>query len=152
MNSLRLSPDALQEQTRRALELPLLRRTGYSLLDQSEARARGAVHVSAELGGPSGQLNGTDIYGLVDCTAWFAVVTVLGPEEAAVSHDAHFSLLGAAPVGSDVTFEARVMKRGRTTAFLRVEGHVDGKPIVSATITKTILPISIRQRHAPKQP
>ncbi len=150
MSTPRLDPESLANQTERALEMPFLRRCGYVLREQAEGRASGAVHVSAELAGPSGQLNGTELYGLVDCTAWFAIVTLLGPDEAAVSHDAHFAILGAAPIGSDVSFEARVMKRGRTTAFLRVEGSAGGKPVVSATITKTILPLAVRQRHAPK--
>jgi acyl-coenzyme A thioesterase PaaI-like protein len=131
----------------RALSIPFLVRCGYRLVEQREGHAIGSVHVSAELAYPSGHLNGTELYGLLDCTAFLAAATTLGIDEAAVTHDAHVSMLGTAPMGEDVTFEAKLMKRGRTTAFIRVDATSGGKPIALATITKTILPLAVRNRH-----
>lgn len=131
-----------------ARAIPLLARCGYELEACADGRATGALDVSVELAGPSGHLNGTELYGLLDCTAWFAVATVLGPDEAAVTHDAHFSMLGVAPTGTRVSLEAHVVKRGRSLAFLRVEAFADGRLFATATVTKSILPHGVRMRHA----
>ncbi len=130
------------------LEIPLLVRCGFRLEEQSEGHARGGLHVTPELAGRVGHLNGTELYGLLDCTAWFAVAKTLATNEAAVTHDAHFSLLGVAKVGSEVSIVADVVKRGRTTAFVRVTAEADGKMFALATITKTIVPLDVRMRHA----
>lgn len=131
-----------------ALAMPFLVRAGYSLVAEGEGFAEAELLVTPELGGGTGHLNGTELYGLLDCTAWFAVATTLADAEAAVTHDAHFSLLGVAPVGTTARFVARVMKRGRTTAFVRVEGTRDGKPFALATVTKTIMSVERRMRHS----
>ena len=104
--------------------------------------------MTPELAGPTGHLNGTELYGLLDCTAWFSVSKALAPNEAAVTHDAHFSMLGVAKVGSQVSIVAELGKRGRTTAFVRVTAEADGKPFALATITKSIIPFDVRMRHA----
>ncbi len=134
----------------RMLEFPFMVRCGFELLEHAPLRASGAVRVTPELAGVSGHLNGTELYGLVDCTAFLAVATTLSPEEAAVTHDAHFSITGAAPTDALARFDAVVAKRGRTTAFIRVEVACGDRLVALATITKTILPLSVRNRHAPK--
>lgn len=131
-----------------ARRIPLLARCGYRLVAHGEGRARGVFPVTAELGGGTGHLNGTELYGLLDCTAWCAIASLLGASEAAVTHDAHFSMLGVAKVGSEVVITAEVVKRGRTTGFVRVEATADGKTFALATVTKTIVPLEVRMRHA----
>lgn len=131
-----------------ANQIPLLVRCGYRLAEHVEGRARGTLHVTPELAGPTGHLNGTELYGLLDCTAWFSVSKSLATNEAAVTHDAHFSMLGVAKVGTEVSIVAELVKRGRTTAFVRVTAEADGKPFALATITKSILPLDVRMRHA----
>ncbi len=133
----------------RALALSFLQRCGYALVSQTMGEATGSVHVTPEIAGQTGQLNGTELYGLLDCTAWFAVASLLSAEEAAVTHDAHFSILSAAPSGSTVTFTAKVEKRGRTTAFVEERATVETKTVALATITKSIIPLDVRTRFSP---
>ena len=130
-----------------ATQLPFLVRCGFELRECQPGEALGVVHVTDALAGGTGQLNGTELYGLLDCTAWFAVALQLAPEEAAVTHDAHFSILATAPVGSEVTFRAHVDKRGRTLAFVSVEARTGERMVARATVTKSIIPLSQRLRH-----
>lgn len=131
-----------------ARTLPFLARCGYALVRSEGGDAEACLTVTPLLAGLTGHLNGTELYGLLDCTAWFAIAPLLGPSEAAVTHDAHFSLLSTAPTGSEVRLTAHVDKRGRTTAFIRVQAHVGGRLFAAATVTKSIISTDARMRHA----
>ena len=143
-----IDPERRERIVAYAKQLPFLFRCGYELLECAPGAAQGRVHVSESLAGGTGQLNGTELYGLLDCTAWFSVALMLGQDEAAVTHDVHFSILSAAPVGSDVVLRATVDKRGRTLAFVSVEAHAGDRFIARATVTKSIIPLTQRMRHA----
>jgi acyl-coenzyme A thioesterase PaaI-like protein len=131
-----------------AKTLPFLVRCGCEIHSCEPGLATAGLTVSEELAGGTGHLNGTELYGLLDCAAWFAVALMLEDDEAAVTHDAHFSLLSVAPVGAEVRFSARVEKRGRALAFIRVEAQVGEKLVATARITKSIIAHSVRMRHA----
>jgi len=147
-----LDLDAQRQVMSYATKLPFLVRCGYELSECLPGSAVGNVRVTEALAGGTGQLNGTELYGLLDCSAWFAVALMLNNEEAAVTHDAHFSIVATAPTGSDVTFRARVDKRGRTLAFVSVEAAAGDRLIARATITKSIISLAQRLRHAPPTP
>ncbi len=151
MSAVRLNDEDLARQNAAALRMPLLLKSEYALLSQELEGVRARIVVSEELSLFSGHLNGVELYGLLDCTAWFAIAPHLGPDEAAVTHDAHFSILSAAPRGAVVELHGGVVKRGRTTGFVRVEASVDGKVFALGTLTKTIVPMAVRTRHAPKE-
>jgi len=131
-----------------ATKLPFLARCGYELSQCVPGDAVASVTVTEALSGGTGQLNGTELYGLLDCSAWFAVALMLGTDEAAVTHDAHFSIVATAPTGSEVTFRAHVDKRGRTLAFVSVEAAAGDRLVARATITKSIISLAQRMRHA----
>lgn len=131
-----------------ATQLPFLVRCGYELLDCGAGQARARVFVTDALAGGTGQLNGTELYGLLDCTAWFSVALLLDADEAAVTHDVHFSILATAPLGSEVTFDAHVDKRGRNLAFVSVRAHVGERLVARATVTKSVISLAQRLRHA----
>lgn len=150
MSAARLSPEELERQNTAALRMPVLEKTRYRIEEQTLEGVVARIEVTPEVSLFSGHLNGVELYGLLDCTAWFSIAPHLGPEEAAVTHDAHFSILSAAPAGSVVTMRGTVVKRGRTTAFVRTEALVDGKPFALGTITKSIIPMAVRTRHSAK--
>jgi acyl-coenzyme A thioesterase PaaI-like protein len=58
-----------------------------------------------------------------------------------------------APLGSEVEVRSEVQRLGRNVAFIRVEAFVvtDGgmKQLAMATITKSIISLKQRLRHAP---
>jgi len=146
------SPEHLDLCIRRTLEMPIARQVNLRMVERGPGRAvcRFDVTEAASLG--SGHLNGGELYGLLDYVAYLAVASVLPDDEAAVTHDAHFSILSAAPRGVEVEVSASVEKRGRTTAFMRVEARILGageaRLAALATVTKTILPMDVRKRHA----
>lgn len=109
------------------------------------------MDVTEAVAAGTGALSGGELYGLIDSVAYLAVAPMLPDDEAAVSHDAHFSLMSTAPVGCLVEVRSTVQRRGRALAFIRVEAViVDGepeKPLALATVTKSIISMSQRLRH-----
>lgn len=152
MSAVRLTPEELARQNAAAMRMPLLEKTRFSLVSQTTEGVVATIEVTPEASLFSGHLNGVELYGLLDCTAWFTIAPHLGPDEAAVTHDAHFSILTAAPAGATVELRGTVMRRGRTTAFVRTEGLVGGKVFALGTITKSIIAMAVRTRHADKAP
>jgi uncharacterized protein (TIGR00369 family) len=55
---------------------------------------------------------------VADCAAWFAIVTLTGPDEPLVTTDMHMRYLG--PCLGDATVEARLIKLGRTLCPVEV--------------------------------
>jgi len=149
MHDVATDPSSLESNFAKVLAMPFLVRCGFALVSHATGRATGQLVVSESLAAGTGRLNGTELYGLLDCAAWCAVASTLAPDEAAVTHDAHFSLVSVARLGSVVTFDAKVEKRGRSIAFVTVEARADGSLFARATVTKSIVPLSVRMRHAP---
>ena len=136
------------------LALPSAAACNLRLLEQSPGRAICRLDVTEAVCAGTGALSGGDLYGLLDSIAYLALITLLPDDETGVSHDAHFSLLSMAPLGTDVEVRSEVQKRGRNLAFIRVEAFVLGgdepKPLALATVTKSIISMKQRLRHRPR--
>jgi len=136
------------------LALPSAAACDLRLLEQSPGRAIGRLDVTEGVCAGTGALSGGDLYGLLDSIAYLALITLLPDDETGVSHDAHFSLLSMAPLGTEVEVRSEVQKRGRNLAFIRVEAFVLGgdepKPLALATVTKSIISMKQRLRHRPR--
>ena len=131
--------------------MPTAKACNLRLIEQSEGRAVCRLDVTEAVTAGTGALSGGDLYGLLDTVAYLGVITLLPDEETGVSHDAHFSLLTMAPLGSEVEIWSSVQKRGRNVAFIRVEAFVLGgdepKPLALATVTKSLISMQQRLRH-----
>lgn len=133
------------------LDLPISRACGLRLVEQAPGHARCRLDVTEAVSLGSGQLNGGELYGLIDYAAYLALTTLLPDAEAAVTADAHFSILAPAPRGSQVELDAHVERRGRSLAFSRVEvrllGEGEPKTVALGTVTKSILSMERRLRY-----
>ncbi len=145
------SPDHLALCVRHTLEMPACAALNLRLVEQTEGRAVCRLDVTEAGSVGSGHLNGGELYGALDCVAYLALTTLVPDDEAAVTADAHFSILSAAPRGSEVEIRAKVEKRGKNLAFMRVEAVIlgEGEPKMAAlaTVTKSIISMKARMRH-----
>jgi len=90
---------------------------------------------------PSGYYHGGIMYTLCDCCAYSGVLSVLKPNEEAVTHDIHISVLRPGKLNDKVLYQSKLVKRGRTLCFIDVEASIDGKLIATARVTKSIVPV-----------
>jgi len=68
-------------------------------------------------------------------------LSVLKPNEEAVTHDIHISVLRPGKLNDKVLYQSKLVKRGRTLCFIDVEASIDGKLIATARVTKSIVPV-----------
>ena len=149
------SSDHLDLCVRTTLALPSAAACNLRVVEQPSGRAVCRLDVTEGVCAGTGALSGGDLYGLLDSIAYLGLVTLLPNDETGVSHDAHFSLLSMAPLGTEVEIRSVVEKRGRHVAFIRVEAFVLGagepKLLALATVTKSIISMKQRLRHKPAE-
>ena len=149
------SSDHLELCVQATLGLPSAAACKLRLVEQSAGRAVCRLDVTEGVCAGTGALSGGDLYGLLDSIAYLGLIGLLPDDETGVSHDAHFSLLSMAPLGSEVEIRSVVQKRGRSVAFIRVEAFVLGsgepKLLALATVTKSIISMKRRLRHKPAE-
>lgn len=126
--------------TRRVLAHRFHRDCGLVLVERDSAGAVCRFTVNEYTANPFGALHGGILYAMMDVAAFLAVLPTLEAGENAVSHDVHVSVLR--PVtGSEVTLQARILKRGRGTIFIRVEARdAENRLAATGTVTKTVVP------------
>jgi acyl-coenzyme A thioesterase PaaI-like protein len=133
------------------LSLPVSKAARMRLVEQSEGRAVCRLEATEAVCANTGALSGGDLYGLLDTVAYLALIPLVPDADTAATHDAHFSLLTMAPLGSEVEIRSEVQRQGRNVAFMRVEAFVvtsDGMKLLAlATVTKSIISLEQRLRH-----
>lgn len=148
------SAEHLQRCNAYMLGMALSREVGLALAAQSPGTATLRFVVPESAAQFTGYLHGNYLYGLLDYAAFLAVVTALGDEESAATHDAHFTLLDPVPQGATVELTGTLDRRGQHIAFLSVDAHwvQDGarRCVARGRITKTIM--SMAQRKRPRRP
>lgn len=120
-------------------ELPLHEYLGVRVLSADDGQSLVELPVSPVIANPSNVLHGGMIYTVCDIAAYAALLTMLAPNEGAVTHDLHVSCLRPAPMGTVVRFEGKVVQRGKRIAFVDVTATLDGKVIATARVTKSIV-------------
>lgn len=89
---------------------------------------------------PFGTLHGGILTGAYELPALLTLLPDLAPDEWAVTVEVHARNLRPIPAGSLVLLSSRLLRRGRTAAFLDVTATVDGRLVGTASITKAIVP------------
>ena len=87
---------------------------------------------------PWGTLNGSVLNSLVEVSAFCALLPSLEPNELPVTND--IFLQHVRPLPGDVEYEltGRLLRRGKTMAWLESTAWVDGKECTFARLTKTL--------------
>ena len=76
---------------------------------------------------------------LCDVCAYSGLISALGDQEDAVTHDIHVSVLRPVKEGSEVIYKSSIVKRGRTLCFINVEARSNDKLIATARVTKSMI-------------
>lgn len=87
--------------------------------------AFGAIHAGA-------------LYALLDAVCMLALLPALDAGQHAVTHDLQVSVMRPVRPGTRCHLEGRVVRKGRTLAFIDGIARVDGQPVASARVTKSL--------------
>lgn len=112
---------------------------GVRMLELQPGFARLAVTPRAEMLTPWGTLNGSVINSLVEISAFYALLTALGPDELPVTNDIFLQHVRPLPGDRDYELTGSILRKGATMAWLEATALVDGKACSFARLTKTIL-------------
>lgn len=118
---------------------PLHRAMGVERIAAAEGQASTEILVGPDLVNPAGMFHGGVVYTVCDMVCFAALLSRLQPGETAATHDIHVSVMKAARLGERVLFTGRVLKHGRTLAFMEAEAHCGDTLLARATVTKSIL-------------
>lgn len=121
--------------------VPLHRFLGLRIEEVSPGAARLTLPASDAVRNNQGVLHGGVLYALLDVAGYCAAAPLFGPDENAVSHDIHVSVLRGGGE-SDVELRGRVLKRGRSLIFCESEAWSNGKLLARATVTKSLVSLN----------
>lgn len=130
---------SLHELALAVLDVPLLRFLGARFDGWHEERAAVSLLVGPDALNANDRLHGGVICTLLDVTAYLALLPTLTPPETAVTHNMNTSFFAAASLNDAMRFEARVVHRGRSIAFVESEARAGDKRIALATVCKSVL-------------
>ncbi|AXQ31672.1 PaaI family thioesterase [Solimonas sp. K1W22B-7] len=121
------------------LNHPLHRAMGVERIEASEGRSRIEIDVGPTMVNAAGMFLGGNVYTICDMACYAALLSELPEGENAVTHDIHVSLMRGARAGDRVVFTGRVIRRGRSVAFMEAEARCGEEIVARATVTKSIL-------------
>lgn len=121
--------------------LALHKYLGVKNILSTEGGAELFAVVNANTVNPAGNYHGGVLYTLCDVCAYSGLISQLSPEQDAVTHDIHVSVLRPALESDDVTYTSSIVKLGKTLCFIDVEAQVKGKTIATARVTKSIVSV-----------
>ena len=127
----------LRSRYRAVLDVPLNRHLGLVFDGGEDGAARAHFEVGPELLAFGG-LHGGVLCTLMDAVCMLALLPSLDPSRHAVTHDIYVSVMRSVPAGTCCRLTARVLKLGRTLAFLEAAAEADGKIVASARVTKSL--------------
>ncbi|MEZ5675268.1 MAG: PaaI family thioesterase [Thalassovita sp.] len=91
---------------------------------------------------PGGTVSGPSMFGLADCSIYFAVLAMIGPKGLAVTTNCSLDFMRKPEAGRDLIAECKLLKLGRVLAVGDVLIYSEGKPepVARATMTYSIPP------------
>jgi uncharacterized protein (TIGR00369 family) len=130
--------DDIDRRSRHAVEVPLLRFLGASLLDRADGPWSIGLTPGPETLNAVAGLHGGAIATVLEVAAYLAVVPHLTTEEEAITIAFSASYIAAAPPDQQLRASGRLIRRTRALAFVTVELRGDGELLALASVTKAI--------------
>ncbi|MES2488769.1 MAG: PaaI family thioesterase [Pseudomonadota bacterium] len=118
---------------------PLHRMMGVEKIESSNGASTIVFTVGEMSVNARGAFHGGVAYTICDMACYSALLGVLVEGENAATHDIHVSLIRAATRGDRIVTTGKVIKRGRSVAFMEAEMRCNDELIARATVTKSIL-------------
>ncbi len=128
-----------RERQQAVLDLPLNRHLGIRFDGLFDGVAKAHLICTPALSTFGGHLHGGALSSCCEVTGFLALLPQLEDFQHAVTHDIHVSLMRSVPAGERCDLSARVVRLGKTLAFLDVAASVNGELVASARITKSII-------------
>jgi uncharacterized protein (TIGR00369 family) len=129
----------------KAISFPFLEHTGARLKSYGEGCAEVELDVQPHHLQHMGFIHGGVISTLMDNTGWYAAVSNLRDDQTAVTMEIKINYLKPAS-GKHLIASASVKRQGRTTSFVLIELHDEGRLVAFATGTYAVL-----QETSPQQ-
>ena len=120
------------------ITFPFLEHTGATLCFAEAGRAELELHTQPYHLQHLGFIHGGVISTLMDNTGWYAAVSNLEEGFTAVTMEIKINYLKPAS-GKHLIASAQVKRQGRTTSFVTIELHDEGKLVAFATGTYAVL-------------
>lgn len=117
----------------------LHRFVGVEKIEAADGRSRIELTINQNAVNPIGVFHGGVGYMLCDMACYSALLSVLPEGENAVTHDIHCSLISGAKLGERIAATGRVIRKGRSIAFMQAEIHCGERLLARATVTKSII-------------
>jgi len=142
-NRARVCAAVVRQRTEALLDHPYQRFCGLALIEQGAGTCTTRLRVGPNVTNLADNLHGGVLYSMADVTCMLATLTQLGADEYAVSHSVQVSVLSPVAAGVEVTFEAEVLRRGRSLVFTQCHAWkpCDGtrRMVATAMIVKSLL-------------
>lgn len=129
----------MNERLKAVIEQPLHQYLGITDIESEKGNGILNFTVNEKAINPAGVLHGGVIYLLCDVCAYAGLLSIIGPEKEAVTHDIHISVIRSAKAGDVVTIKSRIIKIGKTLCFTDVTAAVSGDIISTARVTKSLI-------------
>jgi uncharacterized protein (TIGR00369 family) len=130
--------DEVDRRSQSALEVPLLRFLGASLLDRSDGYWSIGLTSGTNVLNAVDALHGGVIATVLDVAAYLAVVPHLSTDEEAITIAFSASYLAGARPNEQLHATGSLIRRTRTLAFATAELRGEGSLLALASVTKTI--------------
>jgi acyl-coenzyme A thioesterase PaaI-like protein len=111
---------------------------GLKLLELKPGFARIGFTPRPEMLTPWGTLNGGVLNSLVEVPAFLALLTELQPNELPVTNDIFLQHVRPLPGDAEYELTGRLLRKGRTMAWLESTAWMAGKECTFARLTKTL--------------
>lgn len=132
-------PTPTPEQLARLADLPLHRFLGLQIGEVGEGHAELRMPPSPNTINAGGVVHGGVLYALLDAVCYVALWSGMRPDQNAVTHDLHVSVLRPAPTTAEVIFRGTIRQHGRGLVFADSEAWSEGKLVATARVTKSLV-------------
>jgi len=112
---------------------------GLRMVEMQHGFARIAFTPRREMLTPWATLNGGVLNSLVEVSAFYALLPSLEPNELPVTNDIFLQHVRPLPGDREYELTGRLLRKGRTMAWLESTAWVDGKECSFARLTKTLV-------------
>lgn len=133
-----LSAADIEDRSRRAVEVPLLRFLDVSLVEGDGPEWSLGLALTPNVLNAVDALHGGAIATVLEVAAYLAVVPHLEQDEEALTHGFSASYLAPAPPGKDIRAAGSLLRRTRRLAFLSAELRSGDVLVAVASVTKSI--------------
>jgi uncharacterized protein (TIGR00369 family) len=133
-----ITADEVEGRSRRALEVPLLRFLGASLVDRVDGCWSIAFTPSPNVLNAVDALHGGVIATVLDVAAYLAVVPHLSSDEEAITIAFSASYVAGAAPDEQLRANGSLIRRSRGLAFVSAELRSDSGTLALAQVTKAI--------------